>query len=105
MLNEKLGAVEQVQEQELKPEKDIEAEFIIDNKTKYIVVGIVNDYGETMLDYEEAQDGTKYVVFSAFKNYEKAARELSEITDDENDEYIFERSCCDRIFIHCPEIQ
>lgn len=82
-----------------------ESEFIIGNKTKYIVVGIVNDYGETMLDYEEAQDGTKYVVFSAYKDYERAARELSEITDDENDEYIFERSCCDRIFIHCPEIQ
>lgn len=99
MLNEKLGAAEQVQE----AKKD--TEFIIGNKTKYIVVGIVNDYGETMLDYEEAQDGTKYVVFSAFKNYERAARELAEITDDENDEYIFERSCCDRIFIHCPEIQ
>ena len=101
MLNEKLGAAEQVQE--LKPE--LEKEFIIGNRNKYVIVGIVNEYGETMLDYEEAQGGIKYVVFLAYKDYSRAARELSEITDDENDEYQFERNCCDRIFIHCPEIQ
>ena len=98
MLNEKLGAAEQVQE----VKKD--TEFIIGNKTKYIVVGIVNDYGEVMLDYEETQDGIKYIVFSAYKDYTRAARELLDINDDENDEYQFERNCCDRIFIHCPEI-
>ena len=96
MLDDRLGAAEQGNAEE--------TEFIIGNRNKYIIVGIVNEYGEEILDYEEAQDGTKYVVFSAYKDYPKAARELSEIEDYENDEYQLERSCCDRIFIHCPEI-
>ena len=66
MLDDRLGAAEQGNAEE--------TEFIIGNRNKYIIVGIVNEYGEEILDYEEAQDGTKYVVFSAYKDYPKAAR-------------------------------
>ena len=95
MLDDRLGAAEQGNAEE--------TEFIIGNRNKYIIIGILNEYGEEILDYEVAETGQKYIVFAGYNNYETAARQLSDIEDTENDEYEFERSCCSNIFIYSKD--
>lgn len=78
--------------------------FKIANQDKqFVVVGILNEYGEDMMDYEVSENNQRYVIFGGYDRYESAAKLLNDIEDTENDEYEFERSCCSNIFIYSKD--
>ena len=78
--------------------------FKIANQDKqFVVVGILNEYGEDMIDYEVSENNQRYVIFGRYDRYESAAKLLNDIEDTENDEYEFERSCCSNIFIYSKD--
>lgn len=78
--------------------------FKIANQDKqFIIVGILNVYGEDMMDYEVSENNQRYVIFGGYDRYETAAMLLNDIEDTENDEYEFERSCCSNIFIYSKD--
>lgn len=70
---------------------------------QYTVVGILNEYGEEMMNYEVSENNQKYIIFGSYDNYETAATLLNDIADTENGEYGFERSCCSNVFIYSKD--
>lgn len=84
--------------------KLIMSNFKIANQDKqFVVVGILNEYGEEVMDYEVSENNQRYIIFGEYDRYETAAMLLNDIEDTENDEYEFERSCCNSIFIHSKD--
>ena len=44
--------------------------FKIANQDKqFVVVGILNEYGEDMMDYEVSENNQRYVVFGGYARY------------------------------------
>ena len=78
--------------------------FKIANQDKqFIIVGILNEYGEEVMDYEVSENNQRYIIFGEYDRYETAAMLLNDIEDTENDEYEFERNCCSNIFIYSKD--
>ena len=78
--------------------------FKIANQDKqFVVVGILNAYGEEVMDYEVSENNQKFITFGSYDNYESAAKLLNDVEDTEYDGYDLERNCCSNIFIYSKD--